>query len=98
MSAAGSCVSATGWVTGSCVSVTLYSVAEASGSCVATPMVEIGKDPGVWEVEDVRRISRMGGVSRVVIIKGDLIEALVRFLSKGGGKGAVFFRFCGDFF
>ena len=98
MSAAGSCVSATGWVTGSCVSVALNSVVEASGSCVTAPLVEVGKDPGVWEVEDERRFSRMGGVSRGVIIKGDLIEALVRFLSKGGGKGAVFFRFCGGFF
>jgi hypothetical protein len=97
---AGSCVSATEWVAGSCVSATFcetegVTVSGASGSCVAAPVVGRGKDPGVWEVEDVRRISRIGGVSRVVGIKGGLIEALVRFLRKKGEKGAVCFRFCG---
>jgi hypothetical protein len=98
----GSCVSATGWVFG-CVSATsktndvwasnscnLLSVA---GSCVAATGAGIGKDPGVWE--DVRRISRIGGVSRVVVIQGGLIEDLVFFLRKKGGKGAICCRFHG---
>jgi hypothetical protein len=66
-----------------------------AGSCVAATEVGIGKDPGVWEVEDVRRISRIGGVSRVVVIQGGLIEALVLFLRTKGGKGAICFRFRG---
>ena len=66
-----------------------------AGSCVATTGAGIGKYPGVWEVEDVRGISQIGGVSRVVIIKGGLIEALVHFLHKKGGKGEICFRFRG---
>ena len=66
-----------------------------AGSCVAATEVGIGKDPGVWEVEDVRCINRLGGGSRVVVIQGGLIKALVRFLRKKGGKGAICFHFRG---
>jgi hypothetical protein len=66
-----------------------------AGSCVAATEVEIGKGPGVWEVEDVRHLSRIGGGSRVVVIQGGLIEALVHFLHREGGKGAICFRFHG---
>ena len=95
---AGSYVLATEWVVGSCVSATLFqtddvSTTWASGSCVSVPMGGIGKDPGIGEVGGVRGISRIGGVSRVVVIKGGLIEALVLFLRKKGGKGGICFRF-----
>jgi hypothetical protein len=95
---AGSCVSTTEWVAGSCVSATLcetdgVTVPWASGSCVSVPIVEKGKDPGIGEVGGVRGISRIGGESRVVVIKGGLIEPLVRFLRKKGGKGGICFRF-----
>ena len=94
ISVAGSCVSATGW----CVAAFRVSISSISksvvGSCVSATEVGIGEDPGVWEVEDVWGISRIGGVSRVVIIKGGLIEALVRFLRKGG-NGAICFHFRG---
>ena len=66
-----------------------------AGSCVAATEVGIGNGPGVWE--DVRHLSRIGGGSRVVVIQGGLIEALVRFLRKEGGKGAICFRFHGGF-
>ena len=91
----GSCVSATEWVTGSCVSASLYLVAGASGSCVAVPMVGIGKDPRVGEVNGLRGLSRIGGGSRVVVIHGGLIESLVLFLCKKGGKGEICCRFHG---
>jgi hypothetical protein len=99
---AGSCVSVTGWVVGyvsatsktddvwasnSCNSISVV------GSCVAATGDGIGKDPGVWE--DVRHISRIGGGSRVVVIQGGLIEDLVHFLRKKGGKGAICCRFRG---
>ena len=95
---AGSCVSATKWVAGSCVSATLcetdgVAVPWGSGSCVSVPVVEKGKDPGIGEVGGVRGISQIGGESRVVVIKGGLIEALVLFLRKKGGKGGICFRF-----
>ena len=100
---AGSCVSATEWVTGSCVSATLcetdgVTVSGASGSCVATPMVRIGKDPGVGEVDGLRGFSVIGGGSRVMVIQGGLIEVFVRFLRKKGGKGAICGRFRGGFY
>ena len=97
----GSCVSATGWVAG-CVSATsktndVWASNSCNslvvGSCVAATGAGIGKDPGV--LENVRRISRIGGVSRVVVIQGGLIEDLVRFLRKKGGKGAICCRFRG---
>ena len=98
MSVGGSCVSATGWVAGSCVSATLFETDDvttpwASGSCVSVPVGGIGKDHGVWE--DVRRINRICGGSRVVVIQGGLIEDLIRFLHKNGGKGAICCRFRG---
>jgi hypothetical protein len=97
-SMAGSCVSATEWVVGSCVSATLcetdgVTVPWTSGSCVSVPVVEKGKDPGIGEVGGVRGINQIGGESRVVVIKGGLIEALVLFLRKKGGKGGICFRF-----
>ena len=104
ISVVGSCVSATGWVVG-CVSATSKTndvwasnscnSISVVGSCVAATEVGIGKDPRVWGVEYVRRISRIGGGSRVVVIQGGLIEALVLFLRKEGGKGAIYFRFRG---
>jgi hypothetical protein len=75
---AGSCVSATEWVAGSCVSV---------------PMVGIGKDPRAGEVKGVLGISQIGGESRVVATKGGLVELLVRFFCKKGGKRGVCFCF-----
>jgi hypothetical protein len=99
---AGSCVLATEWVTGSCVSATLceidgVTVSGASGSCVTAPMVRIGKDPGVGEINGLQGFSRIGGGSRVVVIQGGRIEAFVRFLRKKGGKGAICCRFRGGF-
>jgi hypothetical protein len=96
----GSCVSATKWVAGSCVSATLcetddVTVSRAFGSCVSVPVVGIGKDLGIGEVKGVRGISRIGGESRVAFIKDGLIEALVQFLCKKGGKRAICFRFRG---
>ena len=64
-----------------------------AGSCVAATRAGIGKDPGVWE--DVRRISRIGGASRVVATKGGLVELLVRFFLKKGGKRAICCHLCG---
>jgi hypothetical protein len=95
---AGSCVLATEWVTGSCVSATLcetdgVTVSGVSGSYVAAPMVGIGKDLGVVEVKGLRGMIRIGGGSRLVVIQGGLIEDLVRFLSKKGGKREVSFHF-----
>jgi hypothetical protein len=100
----GSCVSATGWVAG-CVSATSktndiwasnsYNSISVASSCVAPTEVGIGKDPGVWEVEDVWCIIRIGGMYRVVVIQGGLIKALVCFLRTKGGKGAIYFRFHG---
>ena len=75
---AGSCVSATEWVVGSFVSATV---------------VGKGKDPRIGEVGGVWGISRIGGGSRVVVIKGGLVEALVHFFRKKGGKRGVCFRF-----
>jgi hypothetical protein len=94
----GSYVSATEWVAGSCVSATLcetddVTVSGASGSCVSVPVVGIGKDPGIGEVKGVRGISRIGGDSRVVVTKGGLVELLVRFFRKKGGKMGVCFHF-----
>ena len=57
------------------------------------PVVGIGKDPGIGEVGNVRGISRIGGESRVVATKGGLVEILVHFFRKKGGKGGVFFHF-----
>jgi hypothetical protein len=59
---AGSCVSATEWVTGSCVSATLcetdgVTVCGASDFCVAAPIVERGKDPGIGEVSGSRGVN-----------------------------------------
>ena len=65
----------------------------ASGSCVLVPVGGIGKDPGIWEVGGVRGISRIGGGSRVVVIKGGLVEGLVLFFRKKGRKRGVCFRF-----
>jgi hypothetical protein len=95
---AGSCVSATEWVVGSCVSTTLCETdgvtsSWASSSCVSMPVVGIGKDPRIGEVGGVRGIRRIGGGSRVVVIKGGLVEALVHFFYKKGGKRGVCFRF-----
>ena len=95
---AGSCVLATEWVAGSCVSATLFETDDvatpwASSSCVSVPVGGIGKDPGIWEVGGVRGISRIGGGSRVVIIMGGLVEALVHFFRKKGGKKG-FICFC----
>jgi hypothetical protein len=100
ISAAGSYVSATKWVVGSCVSTTLFERDDvatpwAYGSCVSVPMGGIGKDPGIWEVGGVRGISRMGWGSRVVEIMGGLVEALVHFFHKKGGKKGICFRLCG---
>ena len=97
-SMAGSCVSTTEWVASSCVSATLcetddVTVSWASGSCVSVPVVGIGKDPGIGEVGGVWGISRIGGGSRVVFIKGGLVEALVLFFRKKGGKRGVCFHF-----
>ena len=95
---ASSCVSGTEWVVGSCVSATLFETDDvatpwASSSCVSVPMGGIGKDPEIWEVGGVRGISRIGGESRVVVIKGGLVEALVLFFRKKGGKKGICFRF-----
>jgi hypothetical protein len=112
MSVVGSCVSATGWVAsscvsaiewvvGSCVSTTLSETGDdatpwASGSYVSVPMGGIGKDLGIWEVGGVWGISRMGWGGRVVVIMGGLVEALVRFFrKKGGKKGFIYFRLRG---
>ena len=94
----GSCVSATEWVVGSCVSATLFEIDDvaaswAAGSCVSVPVAGIGKDPGMGEVGGVRGISRIGGGSRVVVIKGGLVEALVHFFHKKDGKRGVCFCF-----
>jgi hypothetical protein len=58
-------------------------------------MVGIGKDPGIGEVKGLRGMSRIVGGSRVVVIQGGLIEALVLFFHKKGGKGVICFRFHG---
>ena len=68
------------------------------GSCVTATEVGIGKDPGIGKVGGGRGVSRIGGVSRLVVIKGGLIEALVHFLRKKGGKGEICFRFRGGLF
>jgi hypothetical protein len=96
---ASSCVSATEWVVGSCVSATVFEIDDvaaswASGSCVSLPVVGIGKDPEIGEVGGVQGISQIGGGSRVVVIKGGLVEALVRFFHKKGGKRGACFHFC----
>jgi hypothetical protein len=98
MSAASSYVSTTEWVVGSCVSATLCETDDvtaswASGSCVSVPVVGIGEDPGIGEVGGVRGISRIGGEYKVVVIKGGLVEALVLFFRKKGGKRGAFFHF-----
>jgi hypothetical protein len=55
--------------------------------------VGIGKDPRIGEVGGVWGINGIGGGSRVVIIKGGLVEALVHFFRKKGEKRGVCFRF-----
>ena len=62
-----------------------------AGSCVVATRAGIGKDPGVWE--DVWRISKIGGASRVVATKGGLVELLFHFFLKKGGKRGVCFHF-----
>jgi hypothetical protein len=95
---AGSFVSATEWVVGSCVSTTLFETDDvatpwASGSCVSVPVGGIGKDPGIWEVGGVRCISQIGWGSRVVAMMGGLVEALVLFFCKKAGKEGICFHF-----
>ena len=57
------------------------------------PVGGIGKDSGIWEVGGIRGISRIGGGSRVVVIMGGLVEALVHFFCKKAGKKGICFRF-----
>jgi hypothetical protein len=57
----------------------------------------IGKDYVIWEVRGVQSISRMGWGSRVVAVVAALLEALIRFLCKKGGKKGICFRFRGGF-
>jgi hypothetical protein len=66
-----------------------------AGSCVSASEIGIGEDLGVWAVEDIRGVSQIGGVSRVVVIKGGLIETLTFFLRKKGGKRVICFHFRG---
>jgi len=69
----------------------------ASGSCVSVPVGGIGKDSGIWDVRGVRGISRMGWESRAVEVVASLVDALVRFLCKKGGKKGIFFCLRGGF-
>jgi hypothetical protein len=57
----------------------------------------IGKDYGIWEVGGVQGISQMGWGSMAVVVVASLVEALVRFLCKKGGKKGICFRFRGGF-
>jgi hypothetical protein len=56
-------------------------------------VVGIGKYPRIGEVGGVWGISQIGGESRVVARKGGLVEILVHFFHKKGGKRGVCFRF-----
>jgi hypothetical protein len=61
------------------------------------PVGGIGKDSGIWEVGGVRGISRMGWGFRAVAVVAALVEALVHFLCKKGGKKGICFRLRGGF-
>jgi hypothetical protein len=61
------------------------------------PVGRIGKDSGIWEVGGVRGISRMGWGFRVVAVVVAIVEALVHFLCKKGGKKGICFHLCATF-
>jgi hypothetical protein len=62
------------------------------------PVGGIGKDSGIWDVGGVRGISRMGWGFRAVAVLVALVEVLVRFLCKKGGKKGICFRLHGGFY
>jgi hypothetical protein len=61
------------------------------------PVGGIGKNSGIWEVGGIRGFSRMGWGFGAMAVVAALVEVLVHFLCKKGGKRGIFFRLRGGF-
>jgi hypothetical protein len=57
----------------------------------------IGKNSRIWEVASVRGFIQMGWGFGAMAVVAALVEFLVHFLCKKGGKRGIFFRLRGGF-